>query len=146
MGGWGIPYEETILDNQVIGNIVYNNANPGFKNICTFTKINNLLDNDGQNWAYNYYTDAPCFIMPDKDDYHLSPDSDVRKLIYSGQILTPGQVTDYKTLMGDDLPISENGATVDFDDRIRLFFPGAYSYEGEDHASPAAPANLHIAD
>ncbi|OGS18371.1 MAG: hypothetical protein A2219_08275 [Elusimicrobia bacterium RIFOXYA2_FULL_50_26] len=146
MGGWGIPYEETTLDNQVIGNIVYNNANPGFKNICTFTKINNLLDNDGQNWAYNYYTDAPCFIMPDKDDYHLSPDSDVRKLIYSGQILTPGQVTDYKTLMGDDLPISENGATVDFDDRIRLFFPGAYSYEGEDHASPAAPANLHIAD
>ena len=143
-GGWGVPYEETSLDNYVINNIIFDNANPGFKNIYTFTKINNVLDDDGQAWQDNHYTADPGFIMPSEDDYHLSQDSGVRSFTYTGQILTPEQLSEYKTLLGDDLPVTENGAAIDLDDAVSLYFPGAYSGQLEDHNSPAAPANLHI--
>lgn len=125
-GGWGIPYEEDNLDNPITNNIVFGNNNPGFKAVRTFTKINNLLDNDGQSWPNNHYTTNPKFLDVQNDDYHLASDSPARNLIFTGQILTAEQVQEYKALLGNDLPISVNGPTIDFEDLHRINYPGAY--------------------
>ena len=112
-GGWGIDVGHD-GDNRVTANIVFGNNNPGFRRGAKGVLAGN-------------FTADPGFVSAKEDDYHLAPGSPALARRHSGRIFTAEEVKEYKSVLGEDLPINEFGPTTYQDDapRTGALVPGA---------------------